>query len=333
MSKYKLNNGEVVDTSNFSEEEENDWLFDNSDNIDLDYDFQNGAVETDASATPVNNPASNGDSISEDGLSDGVNSYDDARARRIKEGRDYNFYKNNPREQRPRETDEAYQERVANTLDPLYTEFQEQEDLTLTEQLMQMADDYETGVGSDPENYADRKQAAKRGYTVDKSGKQVSLASGEDYKYYGTTDKEIAENIIIDEELEEEFQNTRYNSTEDNSFVDSYYNTAELNELGVNVSDFQGFLNVNEFSKDFENDVKEGVYSGGLSSDGSISKELALSDMLNAYMYQQDERTNKRLDLSEIIEGNKTIEALKEPHKVTNFDYKKLQAYEKQQLL
>ena len=72
MSKYKLNNGEVVDTSNFSEEEENDWLFDNSGDIDLDYDFQNGAVETDASATPVNNPASNGDSISEDGLSDGV---------------------------------------------------------------------------------------------------------------------------------------------------------------------------------------------------------------------------------------------------------------------
>ena len=72
MPKYKLNNGEVVDTSNFSEEEENSWLFDNSENIDLDYDFQNGAVETDASATPVNNPASNGDSISEDGLSDGV---------------------------------------------------------------------------------------------------------------------------------------------------------------------------------------------------------------------------------------------------------------------
>ena len=72
MSKYKLNNGEVVDTSNFSEEEENDWLFDNSGDIDLDYDFQNGAVETDASATPANNPASNGDSISEDGLSDGV---------------------------------------------------------------------------------------------------------------------------------------------------------------------------------------------------------------------------------------------------------------------
>ena len=331
MPKYKLNSGEVIDTSNFSEEEENNWLFDNTDNIDLNYDFQNGAAGTDASATPVNNPASNGDSISEDGLSDGVNSYDDARARRIKEGRDYNFYKNNPREQRPRETDEAYQERIANTLDPLYTEFQEQEDLGFFEGIMAAENNRREGApmpGDNPEEYADRKLEAKRGYTVDKSGKQVSLASGEDYKYYGTTDKEIAENIIIDEELEEEFQNMRYNSLEDNSFVDSYYNTAELNELGVNVSDFQGFLNVNEFSKDFENDLKEGVYSGDSSSDASISKELALSDMLNAYMYQQDERTNKRLDLSEIIKGNKTIEALKEPHKVTNFDYKKLQAYE-----
>ena len=72
MPKYKLNSGEIVDTSNFSEEEENDWLYENTGDIDLDYDFQNGAVETDASATPVNNPASNGDSISEDGLSDGV---------------------------------------------------------------------------------------------------------------------------------------------------------------------------------------------------------------------------------------------------------------------
>lgn len=75
MPKYKLNSGEVIDTSSFSEEEENNWLFDNTENIDLNYDFQNGAVGTDASATPINNPASNGDSISEDGLSDGVDPY------------------------------------------------------------------------------------------------------------------------------------------------------------------------------------------------------------------------------------------------------------------
>ena len=50
-------------------------MLDNLDNIDVNYDFQNGAAETDASATPVNNPASNGDSISEDGSSDGVDPY------------------------------------------------------------------------------------------------------------------------------------------------------------------------------------------------------------------------------------------------------------------
>lgn len=331
MPKYKLNNGEVVDTSNFSEEEENNWLFNNSDNIDLNYDFQNGAAGTDASATPVNNPASNGDSISEDGSSDGVNSYDDARARRIKEGRDYNFYKNNPREQRPRETDEAYAERVSNTLDPLYTEFQEQEDLTLTEQLMQMADDYETGVGSDPENYADRKQAAKRGYKINKAGEQVSLASGEDYKYYGTTDKEIAENIIIDEELGEEFQNIAYNKWEDNSFVNNYYDVAALKEIGVNISDFQGFLNVNEFSKDFENDVKEGVYSGDSDSNAIISKELALSEMLDAYMSTHAERTNKKVILSNVIKGNKefSVNDINDfnKYKNYNYDYQKLQSY------
>lgn len=72
MPKYKLNDGTVVDTSNFSEEEMESWLFNNVENIDLNYDFQNGAAGTDASATPVNNPASNGDSISVDGSSDGV---------------------------------------------------------------------------------------------------------------------------------------------------------------------------------------------------------------------------------------------------------------------
>lgn len=343
MPKYKLNNGEVVDTSNFSEEEENNWLFDNTDNIDLSYDFQNGAAGTDASATPVNNPASNGDSISEDGSSDGVNSYDDARARRIKEGRDYNFYKNNPREQRPRETDEAYAERVAETLDPLYTEFQKQEDLTLTEQLMQMADDYETGVGSDPENYADRKRAAKRGYKINKAGEQVSLASQYDYKYYGTTDKEIAENIIIDEELGEEFQNLAYNEFEDNAFVENYYDAAALKEMGVNISDFQGFLNVNEFSKDFENNIKDGVYSSDSEVDGTyysdsdnkkirVEKEAALFDMLTMYMASQDMRTNKRIALDGVIKGEKehSIEDSQDPskYKYTNYDGSKLQKYE-----
>ena len=336
MPKYKLNNGEIVDTSNFSEEEENSWLFNNSEDIDLDYDFQNGAVETDASATPVNNPASNGDSISEDGLSDGVNSYDDIRARRIKENRDYDFYKNNPREQRPRETEEAYQERINKTVTPLLDDFYKKEDLTVTEQLMQFLYPDEKTLSED--NYAKRKRAAREGYKINKAGEQVSLAAEEDYKYYGTTDKEIAENIVIDEELEEEFQNMRYNTIEDNSFVDSYYNTAELKELGINISDFQGFLNVVGFSKDFENDITNGRFEEGGNvgivddnykvDDPTLAKELALSDMLNAYMYNQDERSNKRIDLSDIIKGDKTIEALKEPHKITNFDFKKLQAYE-----
>ena len=33
MPKYKLNSGEIVDTSNFSEEEENDWLYENTGDI------------------------------------------------------------------------------------------------------------------------------------------------------------------------------------------------------------------------------------------------------------------------------------------------------------
>ena len=72
MPKYRLKTGELIDTDSLPKEVADTWMLDNLDDIDENYDFQNGAVETDASATPANNPASNGGSISEDGLSDGV---------------------------------------------------------------------------------------------------------------------------------------------------------------------------------------------------------------------------------------------------------------------
>jgi len=72
MPKYRLKTGELIDTDLLPKEVAATWVLDNLDDIDENYDFQNGAAGTDASATPVNNPASNGDSISEDGLSDGV---------------------------------------------------------------------------------------------------------------------------------------------------------------------------------------------------------------------------------------------------------------------
>ena len=75
MPKYRLKTGELIDTDSLPKEVADTWMLDNLDDIDENYDFQNGAVETDASATPVNNPASNGGLISEDGSSDGADPY------------------------------------------------------------------------------------------------------------------------------------------------------------------------------------------------------------------------------------------------------------------
>ena len=70
MPKYKLKNGSVVDTTNYDAIELEYFLGTYPDAVLVSEDFQNGVVETDASATPVNNQASNGGSALENGSSE-----------------------------------------------------------------------------------------------------------------------------------------------------------------------------------------------------------------------------------------------------------------------
>ncbi len=70
MPKYKLKNGSVVDTTNYDAIELEYFLGTYPDAVLVSEDFQNGVAETDASAIPVNNQASNGGSALENGSSE-----------------------------------------------------------------------------------------------------------------------------------------------------------------------------------------------------------------------------------------------------------------------
>ena len=70
MPKYKLKNGAIVDTTDYSPIELKYFLGSYPDAALVSEDFQNGVAETDASVIPVNNQASNGDSALENGSSE-----------------------------------------------------------------------------------------------------------------------------------------------------------------------------------------------------------------------------------------------------------------------
>ena len=70
MPKYKLKNGSIVDTTNYDSIELEYFLGSYPDAVLVSEDFQNGVAETDASAIPVNNQASSGDSALENGSSE-----------------------------------------------------------------------------------------------------------------------------------------------------------------------------------------------------------------------------------------------------------------------
>jgi hypothetical protein len=70
MPKYKLKNGSIVDTTDYDSIELKYFLGSYPDAVLVSEDFQNGVAETDASAIPVNNQASSGDSALENGSSE-----------------------------------------------------------------------------------------------------------------------------------------------------------------------------------------------------------------------------------------------------------------------
>jgi len=93
----------------------------------------------------------------------------------------------------------------------------------------------------------------------------------------------------------------------DDSFVDKNYNSKELESIGVNSDDFDGFLNKKGYKDDFLKKEAEGIYEGTGNAtlaryDIGLAKELAKKKMLNMYMEDMQKRDFTRQDLNQDLE-------------------------------
>lgn len=96
-------------------------------------------------------------------------------------------------------------------------------------------------------------------------------------------------------------------------FIDQNYNRSELEDLGINTEDFDGFLNKNGYKQDYLDKQQRGLYNGEGSNFATgynykLADELAKKRMLNMYMDNMQRRDYTKQDLNEEIEvvaGNK----------------------------
>ena len=111
---------------------------------------------------------------------------------------------------------------------------------------------------------------------------------------------EIEENDL---ELNAQKANTYFNKNNNNSFVNTYYNVEDLKNIGVDINDFQGYLNKNEFSNDFTEALANNAYTSKLignqsskvqnQKDLDVAKERVLAMHLNNYLEETNSNSNK----------------------------------------
>lgn len=97
------------------------------------------------------------------------------------------------------------------------------------------------------------------------------------------------------------------NQGQEDDFLDTNYNRKELEGLGINTQDFEGFLNKKGYKNDFLKKQEEGLFDGqGRDTwsgyDVGLSKELAKKKLLNMYMEDMQRRDFTKQDLNQDIE-------------------------------
>jgi hypothetical protein len=111
------------------------------------------------------------------------------------------------------------------------------------------------------------------------------------------TDSELINPYLYYSSLDEEQPDT---------FVKDNYNDVELEKLGINIKDFDGFLNKKGYKTDYLEKESKGLFEGegrGLSGyDIGLAKELAKKKLLNMYMEDMQQRDFTRQDLNQEIE-------------------------------
>jgi hypothetical protein len=97
-----------------------------------------------------------------------------------------------------------------------------------------------------------------------------------------------------------------YNKEEDDDFVEKTYNEKDLEEIGINPQDFDGYLNKKGFKKDYLDKKSKGLLEGkGRGFDGydiETADEILKNKYLNMYMQDMQQRDFVRQDLNQEIE-------------------------------
>jgi hypothetical protein len=97
------------------------------------------------------------------------------------------------------------------------------------------------------------------------------------------------------------------NQNQPDTFIQDNYNAKELSSLGINLEDFDGYINKKGYKKDFLDKQEKGLYEGQGKSfwygyDIGLAKELAKKKLLNMYMEDMQRRDFTRQDLNQDIE-------------------------------
>jgi predicted GNAT family acetyltransferase len=125
--------------------------------------------------------------------------------------------------------------------------------------------------------------------------------------------KEIEEAIIQNDLLLQDpylyysgYNTSSNNQNEKDSFIPENYGEENLKELGINIEDFDGFLNKKGYKNDFRSREEAGVFEQSLSSvegrnagnaDFALAKEIEQERLLNLYLSERDKRLNLSIEL------------------------------------
>lgn len=120
-----------------------------------------------------------------------------------------------------------------------------------------------------------------------------------------------------------------YVEQEKDNFVSSNFGEDKLSELGIDASDFDGFINKNGYKQDYLNREEKGLFENDNSRQNpTLAKEANKFRMLNLYIKEKNRRENLKRDL----EANKEnlerpfTEKIK-PSQVTVFEPAKIESY------
>lgn len=122
------------------------------------------------------------------------------------------------------------------------------------------------------------------------------------------------------------------NQGREDDFVESNYNKKELESLGINTQDFEGFLNKKGYKNDFLDKQEKGMFDGsGIDFFGGydigLGKELAKKKLLNMYMEDMQRRDFTKQDLNQDIEIASGFRAEKEIKQNELFDQNGIAKY------